>query len=81
VSYTPAGSGIFVAYYASDTLVFTSSYTYAGYMSTTTTYIDSQSRTGNGGLGRLSLSTAGNGPVTATFYGTGDVFRVFRMSF
>ena len=81
VTYTPSGSGIFVAYFASDTLVFTSTFTPSGQYSAVTTYLNSASLTGNAGLGQLSLSTAGNGVLTATFKGTGDTMRVFRMAF
>ena len=81
VTYTPSGSGIFVAYYASDTMVFTSSGTVGGQYSAVTTYMNAAGLTGNGGLGQLSLSTAVNGVLTATFKGTGDIMRVFRMAF
>ena len=81
VTYTPSSSGIFVAYFASDTMVFTSSGTSSGQYSAVTTYLNAATLTGNGGLGQLSLSTAVNGVLTATFKGTGDVMRVFRMAF
>ena len=81
VTYTPSGSGIFVAYYACDTMVFTSSGTPSGQYSAVTTYLNSATLTGNGGLGQLSLSTAVNGVLTATFKGSGDYMRVFRMAF
>jgi hypothetical protein len=81
VTYTPSGSGLFVAFYASDTLVFTSTGTPSGQYSAVTTYMNSASLTGNGGLGQLSLSTAVNGVLTATFKSSGDSMRVFRMAF
>ena len=81
VTYTPSGSGIFVAYFACDTMVFTSTYTPSGQYSAVTTYLNSATLTGNGGLGQLSLSTAVNGVLTATFKGSGDYMRVFRMAF
>jgi hypothetical protein len=81
VTYTPSNHGIFVAFFASDTMVFTSSGTPSGQYSAVTTYLNSASLTGNAGLGQLSLSTAVNGVLTATFKGTGDFMRVFRMAF
>jgi hypothetical protein len=81
VTYTPSGSGLFVAYYASDTLVFTSTGTAGGQYSATTTYMNAATLTGNGGLGQLSLSTAVNGVLTATFKATGGYMTVFRMAF
>ena len=81
VTYTPSSSGIFVAFYASDTMVFTSSGTASGQYSAVTTYMNSATLTGNTGLGQLSLSTAVNGVLTATFKATGDIMRVFRMAF
>jgi hypothetical protein len=81
VTYTPSNHGIFVAFFASDTMVFTSSGTSSGQYSAVTTYLNSASLTGNTGLGQLSLSTAVNGVLTATFKNTGDFMRVFRMAF
>ncbi len=81
VTYTPSASGLFVAYFAYDVLVFTSAGTGAGQYSATTTYINSASLSGNGGFGQLSLSTAVNGALTATFKNTGGYMTVFRMAF
>ena len=83
VTYTPVGNGIFVAYFAGDVLIFSSTNTagVGGQYSSTISYLNAGSLTGNVGLGQLSLSTAQNGVLTATYKNSGDYMRVFRMAF
>jgi len=82
VTYTPSGSGLFVAYYAGDTMIFTCTFIGGyGQVSAVTTYMNAAALTGNGGYGQLSLSTSVGGVLTATYKSTGDYMRVFRMAF
>jgi hypothetical protein len=80
VTYTPIGVGLHIAYFAGDTMIFTTTYIGGtGQVSAVTTYMNAATLTGNGGYGQLSLSTSVGGVLTATYKSTGDYLRVFRV--
>jgi hypothetical protein len=82
LSFQPTKAGIYISSYAGDVLIFSTTYLYGNTSySSTISYLNAATLGSNAGLGQLSLSSAANGAITATYKATGDMFRVFMMAF